>query len=225
MNNSTLHAFIITTFLTLQRPPNASEIASHFNSTESDVGRALRILADYHGVVLHPNSDRIWIAHPFSATPTTCVVSAGTRQWWGNCVWCSLGVIHLAGGTATLETRLGGIGDAVAVRVENGELLDKKFVVHFPVPMRKAWENVVYTCSVQLLFRNEGKVDEWCAKRGIERGDVRPIEQVWKFARDWYGRHTEEDWTKWTTKEAGELFGRHGLSGPIWALEEKEGRF
>ena len=65
----------------------------------------------------------------------------------------------------------------------------------------------------------------WCAKRGKIKGDVRPIEQVWGFAREWYGRHCDPDWTKWTQEEAAEIFARHGLTGPIWELPTAQGRF
>ncbi|KAK0623992.1 hypothetical protein B0T14DRAFT_517369 [Immersiella caudata] len=84
--------------------------------------------------------------------------------------------MHLVGGTTTLETRTGGIGVNAVIRVEQGKCSDTDYVVHFPVPMREAWENVVCTCSVQLLFREEAEVEEWCATRGIANGDVRPVE-------------------------------------------------
>src|SRR5512145_3036862 len=105
MNNSILHETIISFFLENQRAPTVSEIATRFGCDESDVRRGLRSLADCR-VVLHPNSDEIWVAHPFSAAPTTCVVRSGSRKWWGNCAWCSLGLVNLTGGTATIETRI-----------------------------------------------------------------------------------------------------------------------
>src|SRR4051812_31999892 len=117
MNNSNLHHNIISSFLHLQRPATIHEIASQLGCSDAEARSGLRVLANYHGVVLHPHSDEIWVAHPFSAAPTTCVVSSGTRKWWGNCVWCSLGLIHLVGGTATLETKTGAIGESVTVRV------------------------------------------------------------------------------------------------------------
>ena len=40
-------------------------------------------------------------------------------------------------------------------------LLDADFLVHFPVPMTRAWDNVIYTCSVMLLFRTEEEVNDW----------------------------------------------------------------
>jgi hypothetical protein len=225
MNDSVLHHTIIDSFLRVQRPPTIEEIASRFGTSESETRTALRGLAERHGVVLHPHSGDIWVAHPFSAAPTTCVVTSGERKWWGNCAWCSLGVAQLAGGTATIETRLGGIGDPVTIPIVEGELRETDFVVHFPIPMREAWDNVIYTCSVMLLFRDERQVEQWCATRGIARGDVRPLEQVWRFAAEWYGRHADADWTKWSTREAAEIFRRHNLSGPTWELAEYEARF
>ncbi|CRG87509.1 hypothetical protein PISL3812_04527 [Talaromyces islandicus] len=126
---------------------------------------------------------------------------------------------------ATLTTRLGAIGDEVTISVENGRLLDRDYVIHFPIPMRNAWDNVIYTCSVMLLFHNEAEVDEWCSTRGIPKGDVRPIEQVWKFATEWYGCHADTDWTKWSLHDATEIFRRHNLTGPIWAIEDGAERF
>lgn len=131
----------------------------------------------------------------------------------------------LAGGSATIETRLGAIDDHATIRIENGKLLDTDYVVHFPIPMKHAWDNVVYTCSIQLLFRDEAQVDEWCASRGIPKGDVRPIEQVWSFAAEWYSRHADTDWTKWTVREAIGIFARHHLTGPVWALSDEAARF
>jgi Alkylmercury lyase len=225
MNHASLHEVIIASFLTHERPPTIRELADHFRRDEQDVRQALRALADYHGVVLHPKSDEIWVAHPFSAAPTTCVVRAGSRTWWGNCAWCSLGLAHLAGGTAVIETRLGGLADSVAIRIEHGRLLDSEFVVHFPIPMREAWDNVIYTCSTMLLFRDGAQVSQWCTTRGIPKGDVRPIDQVWRFAVEWYARHADANWTKWSTREASEIFSRHQLTGPIWELSDETVRF
>lgn len=225
MNNATLHHAIISFFLDRQRAPTVDEVATHFGCDHEQARAALRALADDHGAVLHPGSDEVWIVHPFSAAPTTCVVKSRGHAWWGNCAWCSLGLAHLAGGTATIETRTGAIGEHATIRIEDGQLLDTDYVVHFPIPMRQAWDNVVYTCSVQLLFRDETEVDAWCATRGIPKGDVRPIEQIWNFARDWYGRHGDVDWTKWSMAEAAELFARHGLDGPVWSLSDDGGRF
>lgn len=225
LDHSSLHAAIVDSFLRHQRPPTVAELVELSGRGEAAVRDALRSLAEYHGVVLHPKTDEVWVAHPFSAAPTTFVVSAAGKRWWGNCAWCSLGVAHLAGGTATIETRIGAMDELVRADVRDGVLESEDFVVHFPVPMHQAWDNVTYTCSMMLLFRDEAQVDAWCAERGLPKGDVRPIGQVWSFAKEWYGRHADQDWTKWSVREAAEIFARHGLSGPVWDLGQEQTRF
>jgi hypothetical protein len=225
LDNGSLHYAILRGFVDSLRPPTVRELVHQFHQSDGVVRQALRALAEYHGSVLHPHSDEIWVTHPFSAAPTTCVVAAAGRQWWGNCPWCSFGIAHLVGGTGSVTTTIGALGDQVVLRFKNHALLDTNFVVHFPVPMAKVWDNVIYTCSVMLLFRNVQEVDDWCAARGFTRGDVRPVEQVWRFAAEWYGRHLDAHWQKWTVTEAAAIFRKHGLGGQIWTLPETGGRF
>lgn len=225
LTHAMLHHAIIRSFLDRERAPTIDELAAHFGCVAASVRQGLRALEEYHGVVLHPHSDEIWVAHPFSAAPTTCVVRTDTKRWWGNCIWCSLGVAHLAGGTAAIETRLGALDDPITIRIAQGTLLDTDLVVHFPIPMRQAWDNVLYTCAVMVPFRSEAAVDAWCHARGIPKGDVRPIAQIWDFATEWYGRHADADWQKWSVPEAMALFARHGLTGPTWTLTDTGERF
>ena len=225
LNHSTLHHAIIDTILSRGCAPSAQELAERFGVARSRIGQALRDLAEYHGVVLHPGSDEIWVIHPFSTAPTIFLVRAGAREWWGNCAWCSLGVAELAGGTATITTALGAVGRQVTVRIRDRRVLDRDYVVHFPIKMVNSWNNVLVTCSMMLLFEDDAAVETWCATRGQIKGDVRPIEQIWGFAREWYGRHRDRDWVKWTQAEAAAMFVRHGLTGPIWELPVGRGRF
>jgi hypothetical protein len=165
LNNATLHHIIIKDIVERGYAPSPMELAERFGRPRAEVSTALHALMEYHGIVLHPNSDEIWVVHPFSMAPTGFLVRSGEREWWGNCAWCSLGIAELVGGTATITTSLGAVGRQVTVRIENGVLLDKSFVIHFPIPMTKVWDNVVYSCSMMLLFETASEVQNWCAKR------------------------------------------------------------
>ena len=225
MNNSSLHFEIIDSFIEHQRPPTIDGLATKFGVDKPAVVSALNDLADYHGVVLHPTTREVWIAHPFSSTPTPFVVKSGLKKWWGNCAWCSLGLVHLIGGSATIETRIAGIETPVSIRIENGTLLDDELFVHFPIPMKNAWDCVTYTCSLMLVFQSETQVDEWCASRALPKGDVRPIKQVWSFAAEWYAKHADQNWQKCSVADAVQIFDRHQLTHSVWQLEQGAGRF
>lgn len=226
LTHGALHQAILSFVIEKGRAPATDELASRLDASPDAIERGLLALQEYHGVVLHPGTSKIWVIHPFSLAPTNFWVE-GThgRGWWGNCAWCSLGVAALVDGTCVITTRLGADDELAYVTILHGELMDTDYVVHFPVPMRRAWDNVIYTCSTMLLFEDEAAVDAWCARHRIEKGDVQPIDLVWRFARVWYGNHLSPTWTKWTAEEAAGIFRDFGLTGPIWEIPASDERF
>ena len=113
----------------------------------------------------------------------------------------------------------------VEIKVVNGKVSHPDYLIHFPVPMDRAWDNVVYTCSVMLMFRTEAEIDSWCARHHIEKGDVQSVERIWEFAKAWYANHLSKTWTKWTYEEAADLFRKNGLVGPTWQVSRRGTRF
>jgi hypothetical protein len=222
---SLLHQRILQHILSYGHAPDNATLAAEFGVSEQEVVSVLRSLADYHGVVLHPHTPQIWVIHPFSLAPTNFVVENSTGQWWSNCAWCALGAAALLGTEVTIRTTLGADGRQVELHIRDGELLETGYWVHFPVPMQKAWENVIFTCSTMLLFESENEVDAWCKRHAISKGDLQPVSTIWEFAKVWYGRHLDPDWKKWSTDEAAQIFQRFGLIGPTWELQSSDQRF
>ncbi len=225
ISSGQLHHTIIKFIIENGYAPDKDELADLLETSPEETEIALRDLADYHGVVLHPNSSKIWVIHPFSLAPTSFVVRAGEKHWWGNCAWCSLGVAVLLNRDLTITTALGADGKQVQIHIQDGRLVEDQFVVHFPIPMVNAWDNVIYTCSTMLIFEDEASVDRWSAQHRIPKGDVQPIQKVWDFSKIWYGNHLNPDWHKWTTAEADQIFQRFELTHNIWKLPVTESRF
>lgn len=225
LNLSTLHQAILEHLVQLGTAPSLGILADRFATREEVVARQLLELQAEHGVVLHPGTTDIWVAHPFSTAPTLFSIEGERGHRWSNCAWCSLGAAALLGGDVRITTTLGGESQRVVLEVSGGEIQRGDLFVHFPIPMRRAWDNVIYTCSVMLLFESVQAVDAWCQRHGIPRGDVQPVRKVWEFAKAWYGKHLNEDWTKWTVEEARALFRRFELEGDIWELPVVNQRF
>lgn len=225
LSNASLHYALIRHILDHGHAPTVAELAAQFQTSEPEVVAALRALHADHGVVLHPHTPQVWVIHPFALAPTSFVVRSAAGEWWGNCAWCSLGVAALLATDVTITTALGADDRQVTIHIQAGRVVEDQYLVHFPVPMLNAWDNVIYTCSTMLLFDTEAHVDRWSARHRIAKGDVRPIAQVWDFAREWYGNHLNPAWRKWTTDEARAMFARHGLTHPIWHLPASNERF
>lgn len=221
----TLHHELLRSLVETCSVPSQEELQGRLGCSPVELARALDELAAAHGVVLHPGSHDVWAIHPFSLAPTPFLVESGERKWWGNCAWCSLGIAVLVGAPCVITTTLGAEREQVRLTVENGRVTPADLVVHFPIPMTRAWDNVVYTCSTMLLFRDEAQVYEWSARHRIPRGNIQPVAKVLELATRWYGEHLRPDWTKKSVAEARAIFADLGFTHPVWSLPAQEGRF
>ncbi|CAF4116668.1 unnamed protein product [Adineta steineri] len=91
--------------------------------------------------------------------------------------------------------------------------------------MKNAWDNVVFTCSVMQIFLSEIDIDNWCKRHNFLKGDIQPIENIWNFARIWYGNHLHQDWKKWTNEQAKLIFEKFNLTHNIWDIPQTDSRF
>jgi hypothetical protein len=220
-----LHAEILKQIIKKGYAPSILDLASKFTVEEDVVVASLNALHDYHGVVLHPDKHKIWVIHPFSLAPTNFYVRSNRGEWWGNCAWCSLGIAAILKEDVSITTTLGGQDEQVVFKIMNGFIDRNDLYVHFPIPMRNAWDNVIYTCSNMLVFKNQAQVRQWSIRHDVPVGDIQPLGKIWEFSRKWYGNHLNPEWTKWTMDEAKEIFKDFELSGNIWNLESTSDRF
>lgn len=225
LSNASLHYTLLNGIIQNGYAPSNQELAQAFQTDVASIKKALFDLQEYHGVVLHPHAPKVWVVHPFSLAPTNFYVRSPKGEWWGNCAWCSFGVAALVKGDVTITTSIGAEGLTTTIPIADGELLNKDLVVHFPIPMQQAWDNVIFTCSNMLIFRDEEQVDKWSKKHNIPKGDVQPVEKIWAFAQKWYGNHLNPNWQKWTVAEAKAIFAAFDLTHSIWNLNASEERF
>jgi hypothetical protein len=225
VTNSTLHYTIIKGIIDNGFAPTVEHLAATLQTDKEEVIKGLYDLQEYHGVVLHPNEPEVWVIHPFSLAPTNFYVKSKKGEWWGNCAWCSLGVAALLNEDVSITTTIGAETKQVEINIINGKVQETDYFVHFPIPMKKAWDNVIYTCSNMLLFENEEQINHWTKRHNIPKGDIQPIEKIWAFSRKWYGKHLNAEWTKWSVDQAKEIFREFELEGKIWNLGESNERF
>lgn len=225
ITHSNLHYQIIKGIIDHGFAPSTNDLAEILKSNPEEIIQKLYDLQAYHGVVLHPNEPRIWVIHPFSLAPTNFYVQSKKGSWWGNCAWCSLGVAALLNEDVKITTTLGAETKQIEITIVNGEIQEKNYFIHFPIPMKNAWNNVIYTCSNMLIFEHEEQINSWSKRHNIPKGDVQPIEKIWRFSKKWYGNHLNPNWTKWTIEDAKQIFHEFELSGEIWSLADSKERF
>ena len=137
--------FIYTTFALTARPPTTLETAGHFDISVAAAEQAYERLAQAHHIALAPGSYAVWMAHPFSAVPTSFVCETKERRYYANCAWDVLSIPPLLRADAQSLGRCAESGTPLEFRFEAGALVDGDAVVQLIVPPRRFWENVGYT--------------------------------------------------------------------------------
>jgi hypothetical protein len=105
-------------------------------------------LHDAHMIVLDDRPHRlgeIRMALPFSAEPTNFRVTAATGAWWANCAWDSLAIVAAIHHDADITSTWNDTDEPVALRVADGRLDHTEGYIHFRIPARQWWDDIVRT--------------------------------------------------------------------------------
>lgn len=211
-----LRHFIYTHFFREGHPPDLEAMNAHAGG---DVRLLLDELDAAHAIVLAPTRDRIEVAHPFSALPTPFWVENRHGAWWGNCAWDSLAIAALTpDDRTTITTRSGASGAPLTLHVQGDEVSDLSLVAHFAIPASRWWDDVRRTCATILLFTSADEIDPWCTRHGIPRGEVVPIETLWRLSKPWYADRLDPNWRRKPVPEAQAILESVGLMGEFWDL-------
>ena len=92
-----VRAAVYARFLDHGMAPSTAQLAGECGVTRKEIADALKALADEHCLVLRRDTGEVWMAHPFSAIETDCVVRVGNRRWFANCAWDALAILAVLG--------------------------------------------------------------------------------------------------------------------------------
>lgn len=130
------------------RPPTASEAALQFGMTDDAARAAYQRLHDAHTLFLEPGTTDVRMANPLSAVATPYRVTVNGRTLFANCAWDSLGIPAMLGADASVEsvyTGADGSNTPARYAIVNGALVGDDGIVHFPLPFRHWYDNLIHT--------------------------------------------------------------------------------
>jgi len=130
-------------FLKTGQAPTTGEIAKALSCPLLEVRAAYQRLAEGRALVLQGDGE-VLMAEPYSAVPTAFSVEIGKHTWWGNCIWDALGIPAMLKENARVVTSCGCCGESMVLEVKDGSPLNAPGIVHFAVPPRDWWNDVVF---------------------------------------------------------------------------------
>lgn len=137
--------FVYEFIVAHERPPTSAETATHFDITVEQAKRLYQQLDARHALFLEPGQPTIRMAHPFSGVPTPFVVTANEHRYYANCAWDALGIPAMLHAGATVEARYSDTDEPLVLRVNGDRVEGAQPLIHFALPFKRWYENLVYT--------------------------------------------------------------------------------
>ncbi len=140
-----VRAFVYHHFTETARPPSAEAAAVRFALSNEEAGSVYEELHQRHALFLEPGTHRILMANPFSGVETAFKVRANGRTYFANCAWDSLGIPAALHADAGVEAVCAQSGEQIQLTVTGGEVHAMDALVHFLLPFREWYNDLVFT--------------------------------------------------------------------------------
>jgi len=140
-----IRAFVYRHFADTTRAPSVDKTAARFALTHEEAASAYEALHDRHAFFLHLGTHDILIANPFSGFRTPFRVHANGKTYFANCAWDSLGVPAALHTDADVEAVCAQSGMSIDLRVRAGQVSESDTLVHFLVPFKHWYDDLVFT--------------------------------------------------------------------------------
>jgi hypothetical protein len=140
-----IRAFVYRYFSEATRAPSVDETAVAFVLTREEAASAYQALHGRHAFFLKPGTHDILMANPFSNIETDFRVHVGSKTYFANCAWDSLGIPAALHCDADVEAACALSGEPIALQVRDGQVSESDAQVHFLVPFERWYDDLVFT--------------------------------------------------------------------------------
>ncbi len=202
--------------------PGAGHLAEIAGSDER-AADAIVQLAEQRAWALGPDGT-IVLAHPFATRSFGYSVMSSSTLWWGGCCWDAFAIPHLVpdSGPVVVAGLCPGCDRPLAWRVDTIAPPDGPERAHFLVPTSRMWDDVIHTCSNQLLFCDDRCIDDWLDRTGNHEGYRMDLATLWRLASDWYSGRLDRDYQRRDPDQALAYFREVGLHSSFWGLPDTD---
>jgi hypothetical protein len=140
-----IRAIVYRHFAETSRPPTVDEAASRFALAPKEAVSAYEELHRRHALYLRPGTHEILMANPFSGVATPFRVYTNGRTYFANCAWDALGIPAALGTDAEIDAACAQSAEAIRLRVSEQQVESSGALVHFLVPFRDWYQDLVST--------------------------------------------------------------------------------
>jgi hypothetical protein len=182
-------------------------------------------LESAHHIALLTGTQRILMAWPFSSivTPFRVRLTSNDKEYFANCAWDAVAIHVMLGKEQWIFSYCHHCSEDVRIHLRDQKHLspqsDSQPLVYLALPASKWWENIVLTCSNNMLFfSSKDHLAEWIRSGSATGGEALTVDQTLKLSVPVYKDKMSLDYARPSREQTIAHFKSLGLTGDFWKI-------
>jgi len=205
--------------------PALEQIMRKFRLDRTSAFKVLVELQSARHIALLTGTQRILMAFPFSSivTPFRVKVTGKDKEYFANCAWDAVALHVTLGKEQWISSYCHHCSEDIKIHLKDQKLvsqqLDNQPLVYLALPASKWWENIVLTCSNNMVFfSSRDHLSDWAVSDSQTGGEALTIEQTLKLSMPIYKHKMSLDYARPSREQTIAHFQSLGLTGDFWKI-------
>jgi hypothetical protein len=193
-----------------------------------DRASAFKVLADLQSarhIALLTGTQRILMAFPFSSivTPFRVRVAGKDKEYFANCAWDAVAIHVALGKEQWISSYCHHCSEDVKIHLRDQRMvsqqLDDQPLVYLALPASKWWENILLTCSNNMVFlSSRDHLADWIKSTAATEGEALTIDQTLRLSVPIYRDKMSLDYARPSREQTISHFQSLGLTRDFWKI-------
>ena len=205
--------------------PVLEQIMQKFELDRTSAFNALVDLQSARHIALLPGTQRILMAFPFSSivTPFKVRIARKDKDYFANCAWDAVAIHVAVGKEQWIDSYCHHCAEDITIHLKDQMMVSEgshsQALIYLALPASKWWENIVLTCSNNMVFfSSKNHLAEWTSSNSLTGGEALTIEQTLKLSVPTYKTKMTLDYARPSREQTIAHFQSLGLTGDFWKI-------
>jgi len=205
--------------------PVLEQIMRKFRLDRTSAFNLLVELQSARHIALLTGTQRILMAFPFSSivTPFRVKVAGKDKEYFANCAWDAVAIHVTLGREQRISSYCHHCSEEIKIHLKDQRQVslqsDNQPLVYLALPASKWWENIVLTCSNNMVFfSSKNHLAEWTNSNSPTGGEALTIEQTLRLSIPIYKNKMTLDYARPSREQTIAYFQSLGLTSDFWKI-------
>ena len=205
--------------------PVLEQIMQKFGLDRTSAFNVLVELQSARHIALLPGTQRILMAFPFSSivTPFRVRTAGNDRDYFANCAWDAVAIHVALGKEQWIASYCHHCAEDIKIHLRDQRMVfqgsHSQPLIYLALPASKWWENIVLTCSNNMVFfSSKAHLAEWMRTGSVTGGEALTIDQTLRLSVPIYKEKMSLDYTRPSRDQTIAHFQSIGLIGDFWKI-------